>query len=398
MPRLVPCALLPLLVVALPLQAHAGPGAKAAEKARAALAAPSPERNLAFAGDLWDAGQWRGSLRVSIEAHTHDETMVWVSKEEWRWLGGAGDRALTVTASLASDLTLLQLEVARRTGTKEELAFLTREGETLKGTSREIVGEEEGAGKPLALPWAKDTLGGLGALALLARAHLTPGAGPLEVRWVPTQLWTEASLPAARTLTLQAPEAGASDGPVLTLTATPGLTGGAAGAGTSLLKLAPQGTGVLGWTALDGQADLLPVGRLPVPDTFDESKPARAWQHAFRTFGVGYHMARPELVEKAFDWQALYDYETSVEDGWPADKPVSALKQAWIDEFMAQSKHRSRAETDDLLAGTIGTGTVTVRSPDHVVLAAIAQFGGGEARTYHLKRGPDGVWRLVRFG
>jgi hypothetical protein len=376
--------------------AQAGPGVKAAEKVRKALGEPTAERNLAFAGDLWEGGTWKGSLRVSVEAHTHDETMAWVSKEEWKWLGGAGDRNLTVTATLAADLTLLQLEVARRHGKKEEMAFVVREGETMKGTAREIVNELEGEGKALSIPWAKDTLAGLGAVALLARAHVTPGAGPLEVRWVPTHLWTEASLPAARTLVMTAPEAGAPG--VLTLTTAPGLTGGAAGASTSLLKLEDQATPVLGWTALDGSADLLPVGRLPVPDTFDENKPARVWQHAFRTFGVGYHMAKPELVDKAFDWQALHDYESSVEDGWPVEKPVSELRDAWIAEFMAQSKHRNRRETDDLLAGTIGTGTVTVRSPDHVVLAAIAQFGGGEARTYHLKRGPDGIWRLTRFG
>lgn len=386
-----------LLVAGTPV-ASAGPGAKAAEKVRAALAEPSADRGFSFAGDLWEGGEWKGSLRVSVEATTHDERMVWTSKEELRWAEGASDRHLTVTLTLARDLTVERVELSRKQGTREVLAYLSREGEALTGTTRTITGEEEGAGTPLKVAWPKATTGGLGGVALLARAHATPGQGALEVDWIPTQLWSEAQLPAKRALSMAAPQALASGDPALELTLVPGLAAGAVGASKSLLQLVGDGRTVTGWTSVVGNADLLPIGMLPQAATFDESKPARAWQHAFRTFGVGYHMAKPELLERAFDWEALYDYETSIEDGWPASRPLSDFKQAWMDEFLTQSKHRNRQETDELLAGTLGTGTLTVRSPDHVVLAAIAQFGGGTARTYQLRRGPDGIWRMTRFG
>ena len=396
--RFLPLILASGLLVAGTPTAHAGPGAKAAEKVRAALAEPSTERGLAFAGDLWEGGDWKGSLRVTVEATALDERMVWTSKEELRWSGGASDCHLTVTLTLARDLSVERVELSRKEGAREVLAFLTREGEALTGTSRTITGEEEGAGTPLRVAWPKTATGGLGGVALLARAHLTPGQEALELGWIPTQLWSEAQPPAQRTLTLAAPEAGEGDGSLLALTVVPGLASGGAGTATSMLHLTTAADGVLGWTSVVGSADLLPIGALPQAARFDESKPARAWQHAFRTFGVGYHMAKPELLERAFDWQALYDYETSIEDGWPASRPLSVFKQAWMDEFLTQSKHRNRQETDELLAGTLGTGTLTVRSPDHVVLAAIAQFGGGTARTYQLKRGPDGIWRMTRFG
>jgi hypothetical protein len=373
--------------------ASAGP-AKSADALRATLPAPAEEHNLAFAGDLWEGNVWRGSLRVSVEAGVLDERAVWTSREEWRWADGSTERQRTATLTLGADLSVLQVEVARRDGKDEHLAFLVREGEGLAGTARTITGETEGEGIARKAPWPKDVLGGLGGLALLARAHAKPEGGAIEARWVPTHLWTEDAAPTVRKLTLTAPTQAGGE-PVLTFSINPGLAGSMPT--TSVLKLAAGG-GVSGWTAIGGTSDLLPVGRLPASDTFDEAKPARAWQHAFRVFGVGYHMAKPELVERAFDWQSLYDYECGLEDGWPSSRPIGEFKQAWIDEFMGQSKHRTREETDALLAGTIGTGNVTVRSPDHVVLAAIAQFGGGEARTYQLKRGPDGIWRLIRFG
>jgi len=394
--------ILALIAVLLPLcvstSAQAGPGAKAAERVRAALAEPSPERALTFAGDLWQGGEWKGSLRVTLEATQSDERMVWTSKEELRWIGGVADRHLTVTHTLARDLTVERVELARREGTREVLAYLAREGDALQGTSRVITGEEEGAGEPMKVAWPKAATGGLGAVVLLARAHATPGDPALELDWGPTHLWNEAEAPALRRLTLAAPDATGGEGSGHGLTLVPGLGGASTKAGTGLLRLADGGAGVLGWTSVTGEADLLPVGRLPQTARFDENKPAHAWQHAFRVFGVGYHMAKPELIERAFDWQALYDYETSIEDGWPSSRPLSEFKQAWMEEFLSQSKHRNRQETDELLAGTLTTGTLTVRSPDHVVLAAIAQFGGGTARTYQLKRGADGIWRLIRFG
>ncbi|MFM8979604.1 MAG: hypothetical protein ACKOSS_03980 [Planctomycetia bacterium] len=387
-PALVALALLP---AGLPAVAHAD--AQAGERARAlraALPEPAAEHKLAFWGEVWDGARWKGSIRVSLEPSTLDERVTWTAREEWRWVEGEAARHQQVVLTLGRDLAVLQLELAQREGTRERLAFLSREGGRLVGTRREIVGEEEGAGQPLALDWPESRLAGLGAVALLARAQR---AAPkeLSVAWLPTQLWQAAEAPAAGTLQLE-PVEGSQE---LVLAWTPATT-----TRTSRMRLALDAQrGVpTAWAGLQGEAGLFAPGWLPTPDTFDEAKPAYAWQHGFRTFGVGYHMAVPALVEKAFDWQALYAYETAIEGGWPASSPLEEFKQAWLGEFMKQSKHRARPETDALLDGTLGTATVTYRSPDHVVMAAIAQFGGGEARTYQLKRGADGIWRLVRFG
>ena len=67
-----------------------------------------------------------------------------------------------------------------------------------------------------------------------------------------------------------------------------------------------------------------------------------------------------------------------------------------MNEFLTESKHRSQADTDSLLLGTLQTGTATEKGDDTVVFAAAAQFGGGVQRTYHLKR-IEGVWYIVRI-
>lgn len=386
-----PLLALALLLAAVPATARAD--AQAADRARAlraALPEPAAEHKLSFWGEVWDGARWKGSLRVSLEPSTLDERVTWTAREEWRWVEGEATRQQRVVLTLGRDLEVLQLELSQREGTRERLAFLSREGSRLVGTRREIVGEEEGPGQPLALDWPASRLAGLATVAVLARAQrASPTA--LSVGWVPTQLWHAAEAPAAGTLLLE-PVAGS---PEVTLAWTPSTT-----TRTTRMRLALEAQrGVpSAWTGLQGEAGLFPAGWLPTPDTFDEARPAYAWQHGFRTFGVGYHMAVPALLEKAFDWEALYAYETAIEGGWPASSPLAEFKQAWLDEFMKQSKHRARPETDALLDGTLGTASVTYRSPDHVVMAAIAQFGGGEARTYQLKRGADGIWRLIRFG
>ncbi|MFM8386060.1 MAG: hypothetical protein ACKOCB_04445 [Planctomycetia bacterium] len=390
--RLVLAALLGWLCLrSTPCQA--APDAAGQDRARAlraALPEPAAEHRIAFWGEVWDGPRWKGSVRVEVEPSTLDERITWTAREEWRWLDGASDRHQRVVLTLGRDLTVLQLELSQREGARERLAFLAREGGRLTGTRREIVGEEEGAGQALALEWPESRLAGLGCVALLARAQrASPGA--ISIGWVPTQLWHGSDVPASGALSME-PGSGSSE---VTLAWTPSSSTRT----TRMLLALDAARGVpSGWTGLAGEAGLQPAGWLPTPDTFDEAQPARAWQHGFRTFGVGYHMARPELLERAFAWEALYAYETSLEDGWPASSPLEEFKQAWLAEFMKQSKHRSRADTDALLAGTLGTATVTYRSPDHVVMAAIAQFGGGEARTYQLRRGTDGIWRLVRFG
>jgi len=72
------------------------------------------------------------------------------------------------------------------------------------------------------------------------------------------------------------------------------------------------------------------------------------------------------------------------------------FKQAWIDEFVNQSKHRSIHDTRRLLSLTLGTGKVKKQTRDEIVFAAHKNFGGGIQRTYHL-RCKEGIWGIIRI-
>ena len=104
----------------------------------------------------------------------------------------------------------------------------------------------------------------------------------------------------------------------------------------------------------------------------EEEKPATTWQQAFLKFGYGYHMAREKLLAQAFHWETMYEYETNVAKSWPTDKPVEDFKRAWIGEFIANSLHRPRSDTQRLLSMTLATGKPKKKGDDKVIFAAHA--------------------------
>lgn len=372
---------------------------KAGARLRGALPDPGSASGLTLWGELWQGGQWRGSLRVTVEPAISGETNVWTSREELRWVDGDVTRRRLVTFTLLRDLSVERVDVELEQGETATLAAYAREGGAMKGIAREVKGTEEGEGRPVQLAWAPHVTAGTGAALLLARAQIASAEGAIEVPWVTTEGWAPTQPPAPRTLTLTvSPPVKGDEGSVFVDTAlVPGI-GTASGASKGRLVLQRSDGALKAWGGFAaGPVDLWPTGVRPEAVALDEQAPARTWQDAFLTFGIGYHMAKAELIERAFDWQTMYDYECSVDGGWPRERPLADFKQAWTDEFVTKSKHRTREETMALLTGTLRTGTPQVRNADAVVLHAVAQFGGGVQRTYHLKRAKDGVWRLWRI-
>jgi hypothetical protein len=393
-------ALASFLSAASPTTAAAdATAAKAGERLRAALPEPANAAGLTLWGELWQGGQWRGSLRVAVEPSTSGEASVWSSREELRWVDGDVTRRRLVTFTLTRDLSVESVDVELEQGDTAVLAAYTRNGAALKGVAREVKGTEEGEGRQVQLAWPANATAGVGAALLMARALSAAPDGSVEVPWVSTEGWAPKQPPAARTLTLSVggPVKG-EEGSVFVDTAVfPGL-GGASGVSKGRLVLARADGKLKAWGGFaGGSVDLWPTGVRPDAVTLDEHAPARTWQDAFLTFGIGYHMAQAALIERAFDWQTMYDYECGLDGGWPRERPLAEFKKAWTDEFVGKSKNRTRDETMQLLNGTLRTGKPEVRNADAVVLHAVAQFGGGVQRTYHLKRGKDGVWRLWRI-
>lgn len=391
--------ILPLLAAALLLAplAPARADDAAAKKLRAGLPAVEEAGGWRFWGELWQGVRWMGTLRLELKASAHDESPAWLATETVQVLGEKTPLDGHAAFTLGRDLSLLAATWGGEAGGATTDGALKRKGTGLEWQG--TVTREGQAPTALALgaaPAAGGT-GGLCALVTLARTLCAAksSAKGLEVAWLDgLSLLPGEAKPLHGAHTLEVLGAGKldvlPDGP-----ATWSLRGkSASGERAFTVHLDPSGERVLGletptWT-------VLPTGTRPAALKFDEQAPARTWQDAFLTFGVGYHMAKKALLERAFHWQTMYDYETSLVDGWPAEKPLADFREAWVQEFLNQSKHRTPEETFGLLNGTMGTGKLKVKTPDLVVLAAVAQFGGGIQRTYHLRRF-DGVWYLTRI-
>jgi hypothetical protein len=165
---------------------------------------------------------------------------------------------------------------------------------------------------------------------------------------------------------------------------------------TRELHFAPDDRAMIGILGRVPPVHVVPKGTAPPATKSDVDAPANSWRAAFLKFGRGYHMAVEEWLDAAFHWPSFYEYETSLPGGWPKEKPVDEFKKAWIEEFLKNSKHRPRSQADQLLQGTLMTGTVKEETADKVVFAAHPEYGGGVQRTYHFAK-IDGVWYLTRI-
>ena len=110
-------------------------------------------------------------------------------------------------------------------------------------------------------------------------------------------------------------------------------------------------------------------------------------RQAFVRFGRGYHMADRALLARAFNWQSMLNHEIA-KGVWPEGADLSQFRRAWIDEFIKRSKHRTKADCDDLLMQIFLTMTVTKHDDGSVTFASIPVYGG---HRYRIGQGVKGA-------
>lgn len=368
--------------------------AAATAKARAALPAPG-ETPFTFVGEVWLDGVWAGTLKWSAEAGTFAEKPAWMVREDLFWDYETVEWKLGATYTLAQDLSLLRAEVELKEKDGSTHWNLARSAKALEGQKQVVKGEEEGAFEPFAIAAPEGATAGFAALALLLRGPLPASEKALELPWIDPGAWGRAAAVAPSVLRLSLTgEATFDEAPGKPETLAVKASGSAV---EGRFHVDRKERTPKGWSGLvAAKAVVLPQGARPAGAAFDEKSPARTWQDAFLKFGVGYHMAREEILAAAFHWPTMHEYESSLVDGWPAEKPVAEFKKAWVDAFLGESKHRARPETDELLRMTLATGRLETKSEDRVVFHAHKNFGGGIQRDYHLRR-IEGIWYIVRI-
>ena len=107
-------------------------------------------------------------------------------------------------------------------------------------------------------------------------------------------------------------------------------------------------------------------------------------------FGRGYHLARRDWLERAFHWPSMA--AIAVERGQrKKDAPLEPYKNAWINEFLKRSKHRTLGDCDDLLMQIFLTMAVRPHDDGSVSYVTLPVYGG---HTYRLRE-IDGRWWIV---
>ncbi len=389
--------LLLLLMTGL-AQAEAKDNAEAlanATKIRAALPAPSPVVSFLFEGDVVLNGLWAGEITLTLKASKVGRDLVWRATEklftDWK---GIETRRSTIL-HLKQDLSIVSgsAELKREDETTALVISRTDKGFFIQ--RRHKKGEDWQAPELLQMEAPKSATHGLVPVLFFLR-HVP--ADDKTTYEIPRVRWPWSGEPKAvdalsLEVTGEAPTLPGSEKERKTWAAIMRSAGEVRG-----LHLSPDRTSFVGSVVADKPEALriVPRGEGGERNKLSEKVPAKTWQDAFLKFGYGYHQARRKLLDAAFHWDRFYEHETTVLKRWNADKPVEEFKQAWIDEFCAQSKHRSDANTQRLLDMTLATGKLKKKTDDSVVFAAHANFGGGTQRTYFLER-RDGYWGIVRI-
>jgi len=387
-----------LLVLSLPAPTRAGEDAAAkarAAKVIAALPDPTPAISIAYEGDLIIDGLWAGELDLAARIAKLGSQWVWRVTETsfLDWQGG--EVREVVMLHLGRDLAILSGTYERSAGGETVSLGFSRSEAGFDVVRRTKQGETWGEAEKLTMK-APPGAAGTGGAALLFLRALKPAKGvTYALPWVPNPSW-------------KSPEAATNEEPLRLTLAGEGTYERAkqhfdtsrvelANGETSwLLNLSRDHRKLISMVSKNGPVEIVPRGLGGERITADPAQAATTWKRAFLKFGFGYHMARKPLLEEAFHWDAMYEHETKVLGRWPADRPLEEFKQAWIDEFVANSKHRDVEGTRRLLAMTLATGTVTKETDDEVVFRAHPNFGGGTQRTYYLRK-QDGVWGIVRI-
>jgi hypothetical protein len=372
---------------------------EAAETIRAALPEPTPAISIRYEGDILVDGLFIGEIEITARAAKVGRQSVWrVTQSSFHDLGVRGEVRTRTKLHLARDLAILSGTFEMESKTETVSLVMSRIEQGFMVQRRVKKGDDWNAPEVRELAAPARATGGIAAALLFLRALPADATGAFALPWVGTEEWlmrgtSKAHEPAVLAVggesTFESPakrrdswfvtsKQGAESPARLHLSRDRRTLLGIVGREGTKMRVVPRGEGGSRDVELKGDA------------------PAATWKAAFLKFGYGYHMARPELLEAAFHWERMYAYETEVLKRWPADRPLDEFKKAWVDEFVANSKRRSLADTKRLLAMTLSTGKVKSETADAVVFAAHPNFGGGVQRTYHLEK-REGVWGITRI-
>lgn len=386
--RFAPCSiLLALLFVPMAFAKEGTPQERGAV-VRGKLGEPNSIDALKFEGDLSIGGLWAGTVSFEARPHTFVRESVWRVVEKFFIDYKGVEKHLTLRYMLSPDLALRSGGAdVNVEGTKIATVFTpSKKGFQFFRTTTKPDGKSSTESFELAAP--PKATSGTPALLLLARALSAKFSDDHQLPWFPLTDVVLGQTPegtADRHLTLSPLPKDQRMQVGWGFLGTDGKTSWSIHLSSDRRRL----------VRFDGPAfKIVPKGQGGERIVLSEEKPAKTWQQAFLKFGYGYHMAREKLLEEAFHWESMLEYESTVTKSWAGPKDLAKFRDAWVAEFIRQSLRRTRAATEQLLNMTLASGKVTKESGDQVVFAAHKNFGGGTQRTYTLKK-VDGIWFIA---
>jgi len=382
----------------------------AAQKVRAAIPEPvEPEEGkgkspaFEWKGDLVKAGENAGSVTIDVSVGEYHGAPVWIVTEtvidEW-----AGTKRTTESSYfLSRDLSLEKAEWKRSTPDQEVDLRARREGDeiVIKSETSVAAGGAEPVKDEKRLPLEKGATFGWGARLLFLK-YAPPAAADYELPVAPL----DAAMPkgneheaplverVARLVVAGVRRYGAGDGGTDALLAIWSRGNVARGpVEEAEVYLEPKSRTLL---AVEYRRPFgvrfVPKGKGGERVEYADDQPAKSWRACFLKFGHGYHLAVARWIDAAIHWPSIYEHDAA-EDPDVKKSTVEEHKQAWIEEFLRRSKHRTRSDADGLLQATIATGEEKKGPDGTVILATHPEFGGN---TFHFKRIGD-VWFIVRI-
>ena len=374
----------------------------AADRVRASIPAPiepegegKPVPGFSWEADLALSGERAGTYRCSAEPGVYRGEPVWLTSEHVSVTWGGASTTTEVSLYLARDLSLLKGEWMRTSPEGSVRLDLRREGDRLKVVREVVAGTTEKEPETLDLPCPEGATWGRVALLLFLR-HAPEAAATYELPPAPV----EAAVPS-----VDGHDPAPAKEPIRVEVRGAAKYGTAPRVRDAWLAVVTEGhrKGET-WLEAKGRAPLAAVAVQPpglslVPKgeggsavAYDDDKPATTWKAAFLKFGHGYHQAVEAWIIASIHWQSLYDADVA-SGSWPKEKPVEELRQAYVQEFLARSKHRPRADADALLRMTLATAEEKKLDDGTIVLATHPEFGGN---VFHF-RPIDGIWHIVKL-
>ena len=365
-----------------------GPAAvtAATAKVRSAIPAPvepeegKPGLGFEWEGDFVAAGELGGRVKLTVDVGTYREEPVWLVTEvfEEDWAGTTGRTETSLY--LARDLSLIRGEQERVSGTDRVHLVFKRDGDGFT-VERTITKGEKVDESVKRIPAPEGATYGRAALLLFLRTA-PASAATYALPIVPL----EAAMPA-----VDEHEVAPETSPALVEVVGPGKYGPKPdvkdswlvrwkhGRRAQELHFAPKDRTLLGVEfQMPPGLRIVPKGTGGTKVVYEDDKPSTTWRAAFLKFGHGYHMAVAKWIDGAIHWDSMYEHD--VKAGTWKGGDLAAFKDAWIQEFLAKSKHRPRPEADGLLRMTLATADEKTEADGSVVLVTHPEFGGNVFR------------------